>query len=67
MAVGNMAAVGSTAVGVDTIVVDTACEVESASAAGDIEAIPLLDFGDTNLVVALIVMAIVAVALVDCP
>jgi hypothetical protein len=57
-----MVAVGSTAVVVDTIAVDTACWVEAASAVGVVEAIPILDL-EAALVAA---VASTVVALVDC-
>ena len=40
--------------------------VAAASAVGDIEVIPILDFGDSSLEVAPIVVTTVVVALVDC-
>jgi hypothetical protein len=44
----------------------TACWVEAASAVGVVEAAPILDFGDSSLEVAPIVVTTVVVALVDC-
>ena len=48
-----------------TVAVGTVCWVEAASAVGVVEAIPILDFGDSSLAAALMVVATVG-ALVDC-